>query len=94
MVTEKQGINNLTPNVKLVSYSTPTENFSEEGLTDVQDLISYCARVSNPSNQFNKKTAQKLILYLIIENYSYIQEFKFLWFLQPCLKMEFCHHVD
>ena len=40
MVTEKQGINNLTPNVKLVSYSTPTEDFSEEGLTDVQDLIS------------------------------------------------------
>ena len=65
MVTEKQRINNLTPNVKLVSYSTPTEDFSEEGLTDVQDLISYCARVSNPSNQFNKKTAQKLILYLI-----------------------------
>ena len=65
MVTEEQGINNLTPNVKLVSYSTPTEDFSEEGLTDVQDLISYCARVSNPSNQFNKKTAQKLILYLI-----------------------------
>ena len=65
MVTEEQGINNLTPNVKLVSYSTPTEDFSEEGLTDVQDLISYCARVSNPSNQFNKTTAKKLILYLI-----------------------------
>tara|TARA_R100000742_G_C4279216_1_gene103243 strand:+ start:4456 stop:5196 length:741 start_codon:yes stop_codon:yes gene_type:complete len=65
MVTKIQGINNLTPNAKLVSYSTPTKNFSEEGLKDVQDLISYCARVSNPSNQFNKATAQKLIIYLI-----------------------------
>jgi len=43
----------------------PTEDFAEEGLGDVQDLISYCARVSNPANQFNKKTSEKLIKYLI-----------------------------
>jgi thymidylate synthase (FAD) len=32
---------------------------------DVQDLIAYCARVSNPSNQFNSGTSEKLIKYLI-----------------------------
>ena len=36
-----------------------------EGLNDAQDLIAYCARVSNPSNQFNTETAEKLIKYLI-----------------------------
>jgi len=43
----------------------PTEDFAEEGLENVQDLISYCARVSNPANQFNKKTSEKLIKYLV-----------------------------
>lgn len=37
----------------------------DEGLTDVQELIAFCARVSNPSNQFNMDTAEKLIKYLI-----------------------------
>jgi len=37
----------------------------EEGLKDAQELIAYCARVSNPSNQFNVETADKLIRYLI-----------------------------
>ena len=36
-----------------------------EGLQDAQDLIAFCARVSNPSNQFNTATAEKLIGYLI-----------------------------
>jgi thymidylate synthase (FAD) len=49
----------------LVSYSTPSEEFKEEGLDDVKDLVAYCARVSNPSNQLNKETADKLIGYLI-----------------------------
>lgn len=35
-----------------------------EGINSAQDLISYCARVSNPSNQMNMDTAQKLIDYL------------------------------
>ncbi len=37
----------------------------DEGLTDAQELIAFCARVSNPSNQFNMDTADKLIRYLI-----------------------------
>lgn len=37
----------------------------DEGLTDVQELIAFCARVSNPSNQFNMETSEKLIRYLI-----------------------------
>ena len=51
--------------VKLVSYSQPSEEMLNEGLEDVQDLIAFCARVSNPSNQFNTETADKLIKYLI-----------------------------
>ena len=50
--------------VKLVSYSTPSDQFEGE-LKDVQDLIAFCARVSNPSNQFNSETAERLIRYLI-----------------------------
>jgi thymidylate synthase (FAD) len=37
----------------------------DEGLMDAQELIAFCARVSNPSNQFNMDTADKLIRYLI-----------------------------
>ena len=48
---------------KLISFSKPFEPM--EGVEDVQDLIAYCARVSNPSNQTNKKTAEKLLHYLI-----------------------------
>lgn len=51
--------------VKLVSYSKPSRDFYSEGLLDVQDLIAFCARVSNPSNQLNAGTADKLIRYLI-----------------------------
>jgi len=51
--------------VRLVSYTKPSEDFEAEGLENVQDLIAFCARVSNPANQFNKETAEKLIGYLI-----------------------------
>ena len=51
--------------VKLVSYSKPSREYYNEGLSDVQDLIAFCARVSNPSNQFNAGTSEKLIKYLI-----------------------------
>jgi thymidylate synthase (FAD) len=51
--------------VKLVSYSQPSEGMLNEGLEDVQDLVAFCARVSNPSNQFNTETSEKLIKYLI-----------------------------
>ncbi len=51
--------------VKLISYSTPTEDISSEGINDAQELVAFCARVSNPSNQLNTETSEKLIKYLI-----------------------------
>ena len=50
--------------VKLISYSQSPLN-SAEKFTEIQDLITYCARVSNPSNQTNTDTAEKLINYLL-----------------------------
>jgi len=52
-------------NVKLVSYSKPSKEFLAEGLENVQDLIAFCAKVSNPNNQINSETSEKLIKYLI-----------------------------
>ena len=52
-------------NVKLVSYSQPTAEFANLGISDAQELIAYCARVSNPSNQLNTETSEKLIRYLV-----------------------------
>ena len=51
--------------VRLVSYSQPAKEFLQEGLEDAQDLIAFCARVSNPSNQYNTETSEKLINYLV-----------------------------
>jgi thymidylate synthase (FAD) len=51
--------------VNLVSYSKPTVEFQQEGIENIQDLIAFCARVSNPSNQFNTESSQKLINYLV-----------------------------
>ena len=51
--------------VKLVSHSIPTEEYRIQGIEDTQDLVAFCARVSNPGNQTNKKTADKLIQYLM-----------------------------
>ena len=51
--------------VKLISYSTPSKEMYEEGLENVQELIGFCARVSNPSNQLNTDTSDKLIRYLV-----------------------------
>lgn len=63
--------------VRLVSYSQPVEppeikskndaNFSR--IKNAEDLIAYCARVSNPSNQANTKTAPRLLSYLIEERH-------------------------
>ena len=50
--------------VKLISYSMPSASIAGD-IEDVQDLVAYCARVSNPSNQLNKDTSEKLINYLI-----------------------------
>ena len=51
--------------VRLLSYSQPTEEFANMGIADAQELIAYCARVSNPSNQLNTETSEKLIKYLV-----------------------------
>ena len=52
-------------NVQLLSYSQPTERFADMGISDAQELIAYCARVSNPANQFNTETSERLIKYLV-----------------------------
>jgi thymidylate synthase (FAD) len=52
-------------NVKLLSYSQPTKEFADLGVDDAQELIAYCARVSNPSNQLNTETSERLIKYLV-----------------------------
>ena len=51
--------------VRLLSYSQPTPEFANLGIEDAQELIAYCARVSNPSNQLNTETSDKLIKYLV-----------------------------
>ena len=56
--------------IKLVSYSQHAFDPSlgdslEFELNDMQELVAYCARVSNPSNQFNAETSEKLIRYLV-----------------------------
>lgn len=48
--------------VKLISYSKP---HFEEDITNVLELVAYCARVSNPANQNNTETSEKLVRYLI-----------------------------
>jgi len=47
--------------VKLISISQP----KVENIKSAEDLVAYCARVSNPSNQMNTETAPKLLRYLI-----------------------------
>jgi thymidylate synthase (FAD) len=43
----------------------PTEEIALEGIDNAQELVAFCARVSNPSNQLNTETSEKLINYLI-----------------------------
>ena len=51
---------------KLISYSKPSEftTYDKDMPKDCQDLIAFCARVSNPSNQNNTETSEKLLKYL------------------------------
>jgi thymidylate synthase (FAD) len=49
---------------KLIGYTQPTEEF-KESFKDIKDLVAFCARVSNPSNQMNNETSDKLINYLL-----------------------------
>jgi thymidylate synthase (FAD) len=61
------------PKVNVVSYSQPDDWFASRNLvvggipseTDLVDLVAFCARVSNPTNQSNTKTNEKLLKYLI-----------------------------
>ena len=69
--------------VKLVSYSTPTEEFLNEGIDNAQELVAFCARVSNPSNQLNTETSEKLIKYLIKNAHRSPLEMD-----SPCLEIE------
>lgn len=55
---------------KLIAVTKPVV----EGINDAQELIAYCARVSNPSNQMNMDTAQKLIAYL--KKYKHFSPFE------------------
>lgn len=52
--------------VKLISYSQPSLDLAIEGVkNDALELIAFCARVSNPANQYNSETSEKLVKYLI-----------------------------
>ena len=51
--------------VKLISIMQPTPELQTQGIKTPGDLIAYCARVSNPDNQYNTETADKLLKYLI-----------------------------
>src|SRR6056300_553872 len=51
-------------NVELVSITQPVGKIVKEGIKTADDLVSYIARVSNPSNQLNTLTAPRLIKYL------------------------------
>jgi len=50
-------------NVKLISYSQPAVDFDIPN--EILQLVAFCARVSNPENQRNEETSEKLIKYLI-----------------------------
>ena len=55
--------------VTLVSSSEPSNALLEQGIDNAQELVAYCARVSNPANQLNTETSEKLIRYLIKHNH-------------------------
>lgn len=65
LTTEDCFISEGTPmKVELISFSQPAERFVDN-MEDMTELVAFCARVSNPSNQMNKETSEKLIKYLI-----------------------------
>lgn len=54
----------ITANAKLIGYTQPAEEFKDD-FSDIKDLVAFCARVSNPNNQYNTETSDKLIAYLL-----------------------------
>ena len=68
MVTEPVAdMERISLMARLVSYSKVSEEFIKEGIkdNDLLDLVAFCARVSNPANQINSETSEKLVKYLI-----------------------------
>ena len=51
--------------VTLKAVTCPSPDLQERGITDAERFIVYCARVSNPANQFNTDTSDRLINYCI-----------------------------
>ena len=69
--------------VRLISSSKPSREICMEGLYDMQELIAFCARVSNPANQMNTATSDKLVKYLIAHKH-----FSPLEMVSACLEIE------
>lgn len=70
--------------IRLVSYSQPDSQFMEDtGISDMHELVAFCARVSNPANQLNTETAEKLINYLV--KHSHFSPFELV---NVCLEIE------
>lgn len=57
-------MNYAEPKAFLVVQPAPAEEFKEH-FNDALELIAYCARVSNPANQFNNESGEKLVRYLV-----------------------------
>ena len=52
-------------NVRLISYTTPCEDLKLQGINTAEDIIVHNARVSNPDNQLNTSSGDKLIKYCV-----------------------------
>jgi thymidylate synthase (FAD) len=67
-------------NVELKSITVPVDELKDKGITTAEDFIVYCARVSNPSNQYNTETNERLINYCIKHEHWSIFEQSFCTF--------------
>ncbi len=67
--------------VRLISYSQPPEELYVGD--NMQELVAYCARVSNPSNQLNTETSERLLAYL--EKHRHWSPFEMV---SACLEIE------
>ena len=72
-----------TLKVTLVSSSEPSKELVAQGIVNAQELVAYCARVSNPANQTNTETSEKLVRYLIKHKH-----FSPLEMVSACLEIE------
>ena len=56
--------------VNLISYTQPhVDAIDKDDVMNIQELVAFCARVSNPGNQHNTKTSEKLLKYMIEHNH-------------------------